>query len=39
MYDSFDGRCISIWMCVLESFDKSFKADGFLGGWLNGNKP
>ena len=30
-----DGFCDSLWRCLLTSFDKSFKNDGGIGGFLN----
>ncbi|KRX06791.1 MIR motif [Pseudocohnilembus persalinus] len=38
-YDSYDGRCDSLILCFLESFDRTFKSDGGLGGWLEDNLP
>ncbi len=37
--DSFSGRCENLYMCLFEVFDRCFKADGALGGWLEENKP
>ena len=36
-YKAFDGRCESIYMCLFEAFDQTYKSNGGLGGWLEVN--
>jgi len=37
--DSFGGRCDKgLYLCFFESFDKNYKANGGLGGWLDSIK-
>jgi inositol 1,4,5-triphosphate receptor type 1/inositol 1,4,5-triphosphate receptor type 3 len=34
-YDDYDNKCDSLLYCFLETFDKAFKNNGGIGGWLN----
>ena len=38
-YDSYDGKCETLLYCFLETFDKAFKNNGGIGGWLDSNDP
>ncbi|CAD8210359.1 unnamed protein product [Paramecium octaurelia] len=38
-YDDYSGKCESLLYCFLETFDKAFKNNGGIGGWLDSNQP
>lgn len=37
-FPAFFGRCESLYMCLVESFDQTYKSNGGLGGWLENNE-
>mmetsp|Transcript_10651 Transcript_10651/g.9220 ORF Transcript_10651/g.9220 Transcript_10651/m.9220 type:complete len:261 (-) Transcript_10651:446-1228(-) len=36
--EDYEGLCSSVWKCYLTVFDKAFKADGGIGGFLGGSE-
>jgi inositol 1,4,5-triphosphate receptor type 1/inositol 1,4,5-triphosphate receptor type 3 len=34
-FDLYDGRCGSMLYCFMETFDKAFKNNGGIGGWMD----
>jgi len=38
-YESYDNKCETLLYCFLETFDKAFKNNGGIGGWLDNNDP
>ena len=37
IYEDFNNRCNELYMCVFELFDKTFKSNGGIGGWIESN--
>ena len=38
-YELYEGRCGSMIYCFMETFDKAFKNNGGIGGWLDSTDP
>lgn len=36
--DIYDGKCESMLLCFMETFDKAFKNNGGIGGWFDANQ-
>jgi inositol 1,4,5-triphosphate receptor type 1/inositol 1,4,5-triphosphate receptor type 3 len=35
----YDGKCENVYMCLFETFDRTFKNNGGIGGWFSGSHP